>query len=234
VETVPPPACHRRTAGQGGAVADVKQPNEPNHPPAEPDDIDAGDDDLPDESQRHPSHSQPTPSYDEYKDERAATGGTQHGTSRNARASGGTDDSGHRPDLPRSQPAPGSDPELYARTHRGADYRRYRGTPHGFRAEPGPAARVGEPIPARSDATVAQDVRDFLLRDGLLDLETLDVRVQDGRVELHGRTRTGRGSYQAAELAQHVAGVRQVTNCLEVTEPGPDQPPAGAQSEHDS
>jgi hypothetical protein len=211
-------------------VADTKQPTPP---PAESDDADVSNDDLRYESLRHPSRSQPTPSYDEYKDERAASGGTQHGASRNARANGGTGDIGPRRDLPRQQPTPGADPELRGRTHRGADYRRYRGTPHGFRAEPGPAARVGEPIPTRSDATVAQDVRDFLLRDGLLDLETLDVRVQDGHVELHGRTRTERGSYQAAELAQHVAGVREVTNCLEVSEPGPDQPPAQAHGEHE-
>jgi hypothetical protein len=137
-------------------------------------------------------------------------------------------------DPPRPQPASGAEPELRGRTHRGADYRRYRGTPHGFRAEPGPAARVGEPIPKRSDATVAQDVRDFLLRDGLLDLEELDVRVEDGRVELHGRAHTWRGSYQAAELAQHVAGVREVTNCLDVSEPGPDVPPSGAGHEDDA
>jgi hypothetical protein len=198
---------------------------------ADPDTLDtladAGDDDARSESLRHPPRSQPSPSYDEYRNERAASGGPQMASSRNARVNAHDEASSPQPDLAPEQPAPGSDPELHARSHRGADYRRYRGTPHGFRAEPGPAARVGEPIPQRSDATVAKDVHEFLMRDGLLDLETLEVRVHEGHVELHGRTRTGRGSYQAAELAQHVAGVVTVTNCLEVTEPGPDVPPAG-------
>lgn len=207
--------------------------NEKATPPEDPDideTEDAGDDDARYESLRHPSRSEPTPSYDEYRDERAAAGGGQMGTSRNGRAHASDEGSGQQPDLAPEQPTPGSDPEEHQRAHRGSDYRRYRGTPHGFRAEPGPAARVGEPIPQRSDASVGKDVHDFLMRDGLLDLETLEVRVHEGHVELHGRTRTGRGSYQAAELAQHVAGVVSVTNCLEVSEPGPDVPPAGAEA----
>lgn len=180
---------------------------------------DEGDDDERYESLRYPWRSEPTPSYDEYRDERAASGGPQMGTRRGVRASGARTVAVHPPSKPRGPSLAGVEPE--ARTHHGADYRRYRGTPTGFRAEPGPAAHLGEPMSPRSDASVEQDVRHFLLRDGLLDLEELEVRVQDGHVELHGRARTGRGSYRAAELATHVAGVRDVKNCLEVAEPDP-------------
>jgi hypothetical protein len=195
--------------------------------PAEPDpdtlaDASAGDGDARPESLRHPPRGVPTPSYIEFRNERAASGGLQKGASRNARQSVSPPTRDGKPDLPPQQPAAGSDPAQQARPRRGADFRRYRGTPHGFRAEPGPAAREGEPLPQRSDATVTQDVHDFLMRDGLIDLEALEVRVHEGHVELHGRTRTGRGRYQAAELAQHVAGVVSVTNCLEVTEAGAD------------
>lgn len=178
---------------------------------------------------RHPSRGQDTRVDDD--DGRAASGRAQIGRSRSARANGGRSNDAGRPITPRPQPDPGDSPAIHGGTHRAADYRRYRGTPHGFRAEPGPAARVGEPIPRRSDPAVAQDVHDFLMRDGLLDLEELDVRVEDGCVRLHGRARTERGAYQAAELAQHVAGVREVTNYLDVSEPGPDVPPAGATDE---
>jgi hypothetical protein len=178
-----------------------------------------GDDHERYESLRHPPRSEPTPSYDEFRDERAASGGGQMGRTRGVKANGARNAEAHPQDKPREQPLPGADPELHAQTHQGADYRRYRGTPQGFRAEPGPAAMMGEPMPKRSDASVEQDVRDFLLRDGLLDLEVLEVRVHEGHVEIHGRARTGRGSYRAAELATHVAGVRDVKNCLEVSEP---------------
>lgn len=202
--------------------------NQSTPSPAEPDEPRARADDPRSEAPRQPARGRDTPTYDE--DDQLASGDVQVGRNRSARASSGRSDAG-RPVIPREQPAPGDSPAVHGGTHRAADYRRYRGTPHGFRAEPGPAARVGEPIPKRSDATVAQDVRDFLLRDGLLDLEEIDVRVTDGCVELHGRARTERGAYQAAELAQHVAGVQEVTNCLDVSEPGPDVPPAGAEDE---
>jgi hypothetical protein len=202
-------------------VSDAKQQTHTPAPAARAasDEVE-GDDDERYESLRYPPRSEPTPSYDEYRDERAASGGPQMGTSRGARANGAR--TTHPPNQPRNQPPAGAAPELEGKTHHGADYRRYRGTPTGFRAEPGPAAHVGEPMSPRSDASVEQDVRDFLLRDGLLDLETLEVRVQDGHVEIHGRARTGRGSYRAAELATHVAGVRDVKNCLEVAEPDPE------------
>ena len=183
-----------------------------------------GTEELRDHTPRHPSRGQDTPTYDD--DGQTASGGAQIGRNRSARANGGRSDTG-RP-VPRPQPDPGDSPAIRGGTHRAADFRRYRGTPHGFRAEPGPAARVGEPVPERSDAAVARDVHDFLMRDGLLDLKELDVRVENGCVELHGRARTERGAYQAAELAQHVAGVREVTHYLDVSEPGPDEPPAEA------
>lgn len=201
-------------------MTDVKQ----RTPLAADPESNAGADAFRYQTPRIPSRGQDTPVDDD--DARVASGGAQIGRTRNARANGGRSDAG-RPIVQRTQPDPGDSPAVHGGTHRAADYRRYRGTPHGFRAEPGPAARVGEPIPERTDAAVAQDVHDFLMRDGLLDLEELDVRVEDGCVLLHGRARTERGAYQAAELAQHVAGVRQVTNFLEHSdssaEPSPDE-----------
>jgi hypothetical protein len=198
-------------------VSDAKQIRPPA--PAATDARDEEGDDERYESLHYPPRREPTASYDEYRDERASSGGPQMGTSRGVKSNGVRNVSAHPPDEPRGQPPAGAGRQ--AHTHHGADYRRYRGTPQGFRAEPGPAAHVGEPMSPRSDASVEQDVRDFLLRDGLLDLEALEVRVQGGHVEIHGRARTGRGSHRAAELATHVAGVRDVENCLEVTEPDP-------------
>jgi hypothetical protein len=206
-------ACPGWTAGQGGIVTDVKQPT----PLAADPDSNAGADAFRYQTPRHPSRGQDTPVDDD--DGRAASGDAQIGRNRSARGNGGRSDDAGRPVVQRTQPDPGESPAIPGSTHRAADYRRYRGTPHGFRAEPGPAAREGEPIPERSDAAVTRDVHDFLMRDGLLDLEELDVRVKDGCVFLHGRARTERGAYQAAELAQHVAGVREVTNNLEVSQP---------------
>lgn len=69
-----------------------------------------------------------------------------------------------------------------------------------------------------SDERMCQDVCDHLMQYGDVDCTEIDVLVVQGVVTLRGNVRTSQIQRQAAELAQGVAGVREVQNQLQVAE----------------
>lgn len=179
-------------------------------------------DDARHDSLRHPPHGEPDPEsgWSEYIDDRTTSGGAQTGSRRGVVGREAQPDVRSRSDRPRGQPPAGAEPEdVEARANQHAGLRRYRGTSRGFRAEPGPLARSGEPPATRSDASIGQDVRHVLERDGMIEPGDLDVQVDEGKVHLRGHVPSERARLRAGNLVTSVSGVRAVYNDLEVYEP---------------
>lgn len=177
-----------------------------------------GDDDERYESLRHPPRSDPDPSssYSEYIDQ-APRQGPQLGSKRGVVGSQAQRDPRPGPDRPRGQPPAGAEPDdVNARAAQPAGLRRYRGTERGFRAEPGPLARSGEPPAERSDESIDHDVRRVLEQDGFVEPDALEVEVEHGQVRLRGRVHGEQARLRAGNLVTSVAGVRRVSNELEV------------------
>jgi hypothetical protein len=82
----------------------------------------------------------------------------------------------------------------------------------------------------RSDARIAEDVNDRLLLDEDIDPSAMGVRVENGRVILHGTVETRFEKRLAERIADSVAGVTDVDNQLRLgrldhlSEPGSSTP----------
>jgi len=116
-----------------------------------------------------------------------------------------------------------------------------RGTPRGREEQDG-FDRAGEPDlqPSfagrgpkgyrRSDARIREDVSDALTDDAAIDASDITVQVQDCDVTLMGTVADREQKRRAADLAEQVAGVRDVMNRLRLSRPGPstsDEPDTG-------
>jgi hypothetical protein len=94
------------------------------------------------------------------------------------------------------------------------------------RAVPGPYSGIGPRNYRRSDQRIYEDICDRLTDHGLVDASEIEVTVTDGEVTLSGSV-ADRGQKRLAEdMAEDVAGVRDVHNQLRVRAPGRPAEPA--------
>ena len=68
----------------------------------------------------------------------------------------------------------------------------------------------------RSDESLASEIREILTEDPELDVGEIEVEVEDGAVRLMGEVENSEAKLLAEELAESVAGVREVRNRLRV------------------
>jgi BON domain-containing protein len=85
----------------------------------------------------------------------------------------------------------------------------------------GPHAGRGPRGYTRSDERIREDVCDRLAQHGYVDASDIDVRVSDGEVTLEGGVRERQEKRIAEDVAERVAGVRDVHNLLRVNREGP-------------
>ena len=92
------------------------------------------------------------------------------------------------------------------------------GDPSGWGPEPrpGPHAGRGPRGYMRSDERIREDVCERLAQPGYVDARDIDVRVSGGEVTLEGSVRERREKRLAEDIAERVAGVRDVHNLLRV------------------
>jgi len=84
----------------------------------------------------------------------------------------------------------------------------------------GPHAGRGPRGYTRTDERIREDVCDRLAEHGYVDASDIDVRVNDGEVTLEGSVRERREKRIAEDVAERVAGVRDVHNLLRVNREG--------------
>jgi osmotically-inducible protein OsmY len=82
---------------------------------------------------------------------------------------------------------------------------------------PGGYAGRGPKGYVRSDERIREDVCEYLSADDDVDASDIDVRVQDGEVTLEGTVETRSMKHHAENLADEVAGVKDVHNRLRVS-----------------
>jgi BON domain len=88
------------------------------------------------------------------------------------------------------------------------------------RPTPGPYSGIGPRNYRRSDERIREDVCERLTEHGQIDASDIEVTVSDGEVTLGGSV-ADRGQKRLAEdMADDVAGVRDVHNRLQVRRPG--------------
>ena len=80
----------------------------------------------------------------------------------------------------------------------------------------GPYAGRGPAGYRRSDDRIREDVCEIMSRHGDLDASDIEVRVQDGTVELYGNVDDRRDKYLAEDLAECIPGVTDVMSRLRV------------------
>jgi osmotically-inducible protein OsmY len=85
----------------------------------------------------------------------------------------------------------------------------------------GPHAGRGPRGYTRPDERIREDVCDRLAQHGYVDASDIDVRVSDGEVTLEGSVRERQEKRLAEDVAERVAGVRDVHNLLRVNREGP-------------
>lgn len=90
---------------------------------------------------------------------------------------------------------------------------------------PGPATGMGPQNTQRADQRVEEDVCDRLTAHGHLDARTISVSVKDGEVTLTGTVDSRQAKRVADQIADGVAGVKDVHNQLRV------QPQQGQQQQ---
>jgi hypothetical protein len=81
---------------------------------------------------------------------------------------------------------------------------------------------------SRSDAEIAQEVREELRQEPELQGAAIDVTAVDGHVTLTGTVSSPDARGQAERVADGVAGVKEVLNTLEVAAGMPGLPPVGS------
>lgn len=72
----------------------------------------------------------------------------------------------------------------------------------------------------RSDKIIYEDVCDTLMEDGYLDASDITVKVEDAEVTLEGKVQDRNHKRLAEQLAEHVRGVVDVHNRLEIRKDG--------------
>lgn len=130
-----------------------------------------------------------------------------------------------RPDVgPSPRRTPGATGDGAGQRNMYSGERRYRGSPTGFRARPGPRVRTGETSdkPRRRDAHVCEDVFDLLHDDAFVDADHIAVSVDRGHVVLSGYVCGEHSRDRAEALALRVAGVERVENRLQVSKRSPE------------
>jgi hypothetical protein len=95
---------------------------------------------------------------------------------------------------------------------------------------PGPHAGRGPRGYKRSDERVREEINDRLTAHGLIDATDVDVRVQNGEVTLTGFVDSREAKRAAEDLAEDVAGVREVNNQLRLRTHAEDAPGVGRTS----